>query len=88
MSEAELAWTNLGKGVRIFRHRWFGLIRDSERGEHFHPTQKPVAMMRWIIEKWTRIGDLVLDPYCGSGPTLLACAESGRGGIGIEIAIQ
>jgi site-specific DNA-methyltransferase (adenine-specific)/modification methylase len=68
MSEAELAWTNIGKGTRFFRHKWFGLLRDSERGENYHPTQKPVALMEWCVN---RIGvGSVLDPYMGDGHLL------------------
>lgn len=85
LSEAELAWTNLCNGIRIFRHRWFGLVRETEQGKHWHPTQKPVALMRWILEKWTQRGDTVLDPYCGSGPVLQAAKEVGRIATGIEI---
>lgn len=86
MSEAELAWTNLGhKGVRVFRHRWFGLIRDSEHGEHFHPTQKPIALMEWIMNRWAPEGGVLLDPYCGSGPVLIAAQRTRRQAIGIEI---
>lgn len=85
MSAAELAWTNLSNSVQFFRHRWFGLIRDSERGEHFHPTQKPVALMASIIERWCVPGGVLLDPYCGSGPVLLAAKATGRSAIGIEI---
>ena len=84
MSECEMAWTNIGKGARIFRHRWFGLLRDSEKGEHHHPTQKPVALMVWCITK-AKMPDLVLDPYMGSGPVGVACAQLGRKFIGIEI---
>ncbi len=83
MSEAELAWTDVGKGVRVFRYTWFGLIRDGERGEHFHPTQKPIALMRWCLENVKAVS--VLDPYCGSGPTLLAAKCLGIPAIGIEI---
>jgi site-specific DNA-methyltransferase (adenine-specific) len=86
MSEAELAWTNIGKGVRIFRHTWFGLIRDSERGEHNHPTQKPVELMKWCIEmSKCPAGEIVLDPFMGSGTTLRATKDLGRKAIGIEI---
>lgn len=85
MSECELAWTNLGNGVRIFRHTWFGLIRDSEHKEHYHPTQKPIALSRWIIDKWNKERLCVLDPYCGSGPTLIAAAQLGCSAVGIEI---
>ncbi len=85
LSEGELAWTNLGSGVRLYRHKWFGLVRDSEIGDHFHPTQKPVTLMTWILMKWTKPGDLVLDPYMGSGPIAKACHVTGRRYIGIEI---
>lgn len=88
LSEAELAWTNLSGGVRVFRHKWFGLVRDSEIGQHWHPSQKPVALMRWIIERWTSPGDLVLDPYMGTGPIAQACKETGRRYIGIETERQ
>lgn len=84
MSEAELAWTDIGKGVRVFRHTWFGLIRDSECGKHYHPTQKPVALMRWCIRN-SKTEGIVIDPYMGSGPTLRAAKDLGRKAIGIEI---
>jgi DNA modification methylase len=84
MSEAELAWTNKGKGVRVFRYTWFGLIRDGEHGEHYHPTQKPTELMRWCIEK-SKTEGLVLDPFMGSGTTLSAAKGLGREAIGIEI---
>jgi site-specific DNA-methyltransferase (adenine-specific) len=84
MSEAELAWTTVGKGVRVFRHTWFGLIRDSDHGEHYHPTQKPVALMRWCIESAKTAGT-VLDPYMGSGTTLIAAKQLNFPAIGIEI---
>jgi hypothetical protein len=85
MSECELAWTNLSNGVRIFRHTWFGLIRDSEQGNHLYPAQKPIALSRWILEKWNTDKLLVLDPYCGSGPTLAAALQLGMPAIGIDI---
>lgn len=84
-SDGELAWTNLITGVRGFRHLWFGAYRDSEHGFHVHPTQKPAALMRWIVERWTKPGDLILDPYMGSGPVAQACHELGRRYIGVEL---
>lgn len=85
MSEGELAWTDACRGVRFFRHRWMGLVRESERGEHYHPTQKPVALMAWCIEKFSRPGDTVLDPYMGAGATVLAARDAGRSVVGIEL---
>jgi site-specific DNA-methyltransferase (adenine-specific) len=85
-AEAELAWTNVVKGVRVFRHLWHGCMRASERGEHWHPTQKPVALYEWALStKWTRDLGVILDPYAGAGPCLLAARNLGRRAIGIEI---
>jgi site-specific DNA-methyltransferase (adenine-specific) len=49
-----------------------------------HPTQKPLALMEWLIKTYTNEGDLVIDPFMGSGTTGVACANTGRRFIGIE----
>jgi site-specific DNA-methyltransferase (adenine-specific) len=82
-SHAELAWTNCCSSVRKFALQWGGEARNSE--PFLHPTQKPVGLMRWIVEMFTDPGDLVLDPYMGSGPVAQACKETGRGYLGFEI---
>lgn len=83
LSDCELAWHNCGgKRVSFFESAH---INTTARDGHLHPTQKPVALMRWIIDRWTEPGDLVLDPYMGSGPIAQACLELGRRYIGIEI---
>jgi site-specific DNA-methyltransferase (adenine-specific) len=87
-STCELAWTNCIKGVRRFAHLWNGMIRHSERGEHFHPMQKPVALARWILSlRWLPDG-VVLDPYMGAGWIGVACAEQGREFIGCELSAE
>lgn len=84
--DADLIWTNFLGATRVFRHLWKGVLRDSEQTDvRSHPTMKPVALMRWILNKWTEPGDLVLDPYMGSGPIAQACKELGRRYIGVEI---
>jgi site-specific DNA-methyltransferase (adenine-specific) len=50
----------------------------------FHPTQKPVALMEYLIRTYTNEGDTVLDNCMGSGTTGVACANTGRKFIGIE----
>ena len=85
MSDAEVAWFSRGRGVYVHAHTWDGFNRATERGTVLHPTQKPVALMRWIIERWTKPSDLILDPYMGSGPVARACADTGRRYIGIEL---
>ena len=84
-ADAELAWTNVGGAVRVFRHRWNGMIRDGEeRGvPRVHPTQKPIAVMAWCLGFVD--GRTILDPFMGSGTTGVACVRLGRRFIGIEL---
>jgi DNA modification methylase len=83
---AELAWTNFVKGVRVFRHHWNGMMRASENDAPLvHPTQKPIALIKWVLSlRWTPAGT-VCDPFMGSGSTLVAAKDLGRDAIGIEI---
>lgn len=82
-SHAELAWTNCCASVRKFSCQWGGEARNGE--PHLHPTQKPVALMRWVLSQFTEPGDLILDPYAGSGPVAEACRDTGRRYVGVEI---
>jgi site-specific DNA-methyltransferase (adenine-specific) len=81
--DGEMAWTNVSKRTRIYRELWAGPLRGTEG--FVHPTQKPVNMMKWILRQWTEKGDLVLDPYMGSGPVAEACRDLGRRYIGVEV---
>lgn len=88
-SDAEMAWTNASNVVRIFHHKWRGMIKASERDQRrIHPMQKPIAVMKWIIKQVTREGDTILDPYMGSGTTGVACVQLNRNFIGCEIDPQ
>lgn len=57
----------------------------NEVGKKVHPTQKPISLMRFLIENSTNQNDVVLDPFAGSGSTLVACIQSQRQYIGFEI---
>lgn len=64
---------------------WFKWNRDGNRIPKIHPTQKPVNVLAKLIEIFTDEGDVVIDPCCGSGSTLRACAELNRHAFGFEI---
>ena len=84
-STCELAWSNVVKGVRRIRHLWNGCMRRG-REPLYHPTQKPEEVMAWCLNlRWTADLQNVVDPFMGSGTTLVACKRNGRRAIGIEI---
>jgi site-specific DNA-methyltransferase (adenine-specific) len=56
-----------------------------QRDYHFHPCQKPVSLLAYLIEKTTKPGDLIVDPFMGSGSVARACLDTGRRYVGIEI---
>lgn len=60
------------------------LLEFAKEETHVHPTQKPVALMEYLIKTYTNPGDLVLDNCMGSGTTGVACANTGRRFVGIE----
>ncbi len=80
MSDAELAWTNCDMVLRLVEMHRGAMWRDGSQ----HPTQKPVALMEWCLG-FLPDAKTILDPFMGSGTTLVACQRMGRHGTGIEI---
>ena len=72
-----------GTGKMIFN--WFEWQKDGKDIPKIHPSQKPVAVLKKLIEIFTDAGDVVIDPCCGSGSTLRAAVELGRSTYGFEI---
>ncbi|WP_444452559.1 DNA-methyltransferase [Rhodobacter capsulatus] len=82
-SDAELAWTSIaGSSVKKFTQCASGPAAN--RDGRAHPTQKPVALMEWCLG-FIPAAQIILDPYMGSGTTLVACQRTGRNGTGIEL---
>lgn len=71
------------KGKMIFN--WFKWEKDGKDIPKIHPTQKPIKVLKKLIEIFTDEGDVVLDPCAGSGSTLRACLETNRSCYGFEI---
>lgn len=72
-----------GTGRMVFD--WFQWERDGKNVPKIHPTQKPVKVLKKLIEIFTDPGETVIDPCCGSGSTLRAALEIGRNAFGFEI---
>lgn len=88
LSDCELAYTSFLKSVRRFTWLWNGCFQQDMKNKEkrVYPTQKPLALMLWIVEKFTKPGELIVDPFCGSGPVLKAAQMLGRRFIGIDIS--
>lgn len=85
-ADFDTVWVNRKEVGRIFRCVWRGLCRETEWNNPIdHPTQKPVKVMRWIIEMFPECKSLI-DPFMGSGTTLVAAKDLGLKAIGIEIS--
>jgi len=89
-SDCELAWVkSKANSVRIFRHKWKGMIKASEHGQgRVHPTQKPIALAEWCFNEYRKDAKSVLDLFGGSGSTLIACEKTGRKCFMLELSEQ
>jgi hypothetical protein len=88
-ADCEMAWSNHNGAARIFEHRWNGMLKASEHGQRrVHPTQKPVALFKWCVEKYLKGGGVVFDPFLGSGISIIGAEELGENYtvIGCELA--
>jgi DNA modification methylase len=85
-ADCELAWTNLDKAVRKIRWRWSGMLQEdmAHKETRLHPTQKPLPVMKWAISQAPDECERIIDPFMGSGTTLVAAKSMGRQAIGIE----
>lgn len=87
-ADCELAWGSFKSSVRKITYRWNGMLQEPGRPKEkrLHPTQKPLAVMLWILEKYSEPGQLIVDGFCGSGTTCVAAKMLGRDYIGIDIS--
>ena len=82
--DCELVWTNIKRNsVKWITREWNGLLGKEESRQH--ATQKSVKIIKWIVETYTKEGDTIFDPFMGSGTTGVACVQTGRKFIGVEI---
>lgn len=83
-ADGEMAWCSFKTPVRIYHQLWNGMIREGEKEERVHPTQKPIRMQTEILKDFTKENDNILDGFGGSGSTLIACEQTNRNCFMIE----
>lgn len=87
-ADCELAWTSFKTATRIYKYRWQGMLQGnmSKKETRIHPTQKPTPLYIWILKKYSKETDSVLDPFMGSGTILEAGRKTDRSVMGFEIS--
>lgn len=86
-SDCELAYTSFNVGARIFRFMWNGMLQGDMKNKEvrIHPTQKPVALYEWLLNKYSKPGDIILDTHVGSASSLIAFQKTNHKYVGFEI---
>ena len=87
-ADCEYSWLSNGLGVaRMFRYLWNGMLQGNmkNKDQRIHPTQKPVALYKWILTNYAKPGDKILDTHVGSASSLIACYDMGFDYVGFEI---
>jgi len=79
-AECEYAWTSFNSVARIFRMR-----PQNMDGGKIHPTQKPVALYKWLLHNYAKPGNRILDTHLGSGSIAIACHDYGFDLTGCEL---
>ena len=81
LADGEMAWTSFKKAARFFN---YSRARALQEGK-IHPTQKPIALYKWLLKNYAKEGDKILDTHVGSASSLIACYQMNFDFIGFEI---
>jgi site-specific DNA-methyltransferase (adenine-specific) len=86
-ADCELAWTSFNLASRMFKFTWNGMIQGDMKHKEYkiHPTQKPVALYEWLLNRYAKDGDIILDTHVGSASSLIACRNTNHKYVGFEI---
>lgn len=86
-ADCELAYTSFNLASRIYHFAWNGMLQGDmkHKEQKIHPTQKPVALYEWLLSKYAKDGDVILDTHVGSASSLIACRNTNHKYVGFEI---
>ena len=84
-ADCELAWTSFNTSVRHFDYAWTGFGAKNSGEIRIHPTQKPVALYKWLLKNYAKPNDKIFDSHVGSGSIRIACHDMGFDFEGCEI---
>ena len=85
-ADGEMAWTSFDSPIRLAKIHWCGSAAKHETGQNkIHPTQKPIKLYDWILMKYAKPNDLILDTHLGSQSSRIAANKAGLDFVGFEI---
>lgn len=86
-ADCELAWTSFDTAVRKFKYKWQGMLQQDMKNKEFriHPTQKPIALYKWLLTNYAKQGNKILDTHLGSGSSRIAAYDLGFDFTGFEL---
>lgn len=78
-ADCEMAWNSFEKPAKIVRYLWSGMLQPNmkEKQKRIHPTEKPYQLYKWLLDKYAKQGDKILDTHLGSGSIAIACHDYG-----------
>ena len=86
-ADCEMAYTSFKTAVRMFKFQWSGMLQGEMKNKEvrIHPTQKPVKLYQWLLDKYAKPGDKILDTHLGSGSSAIAAHYGGFDFVGMEL---
>ena len=97
-SDAEIAYCSMNDRIDIFRYMWRGMFQGKSITEgttqqgnkrlnekRIHPTQKPIALYEWLLNRYAKPNDIILDTHVGSASSLIACYNTNHKFVGFEL---
>jgi site-specific DNA-methyltransferase (adenine-specific) len=78
-ADCEMAWNSFDKPAKIVRYLWSGMLQPDMKDKQIriHPTEKPYQLYKWLLDKYAKQGDKILDTHLGSGSIAIACHDYG-----------